>query len=184
MRKFFLLLALAACTEAREQDVVAIAKQRNVAVYTEDNHGSGVLLECNGKRGTVLTVFHVLRIGEPIMVNGIKAKVLKTDHERDLLLLTVPCDFELPSVPYGEVQQGDHILYVGNILGVYGTLIFGRVARMDKDTLVVDATTMPGASGSGVWNDNGQLVAVMNQAVEGDKGGHLGLAVYGVNDFK
>lgn len=151
-------------TKDKLTSVMHEAARRNVVYTDEEGMASGVILTCHANYAEVLTNFHVLGVNDHPQVNKKDAKVTKVDSAVDLIILRVPYDCPEPiTMPsFGKVEALDLVLYVGNDAGLLGTVSTGRVTGTDDDLGYVwsDALAMGGCSGSGLWNEKGELVGI------------------------
>lgn len=139
---------------------ILVSQSRTVDVTSTDGQiqmaGTGVILA----HRRVLTCFHLLHTDMKFFVNGQEAKVLFAFPQYDLLLLEADTpNFEM--LTFGEVNPGAVVFYVGNPLGHHHIRVMGIVVDQDEKFLYVDMRTLPGASGSGLWDREGNLVGIV-----------------------
>lgn len=60
------------------------------------------------------------------------------------------------------VKRGESISVLGSPLGITNTLSVGVVAKVDGDELLIDCSALPGNSGGPVFNEQQQLVGIVN----------------------
>ena len=135
--------------------------------------GSGVIVD--GRRGFVITNFHVVRQAEAIEVtlkDGRKfpAKPLGVAPNLDLAVLKIGAT-NLPTLPLGDsrkLQVGDYVVAIGNPFGLGQTVTSGIVSATDRPIgegdsrrfIQTDAPINPGNSGGALISLGGQLVGI------------------------
>jgi V8-like Glu-specific endopeptidase len=119
----------------------------------------------------VMTAQHCMDMGGPLtQVNGKPVKVTQVGRDKNdtLTLRITGVTFKhwarLGPIPH----QGDRIRWWGNPEGNADVYREGYVARATDGLLVVDAPICHGDSGSGIFNDAGQVVAVVSAMTNGD----------------
>lgn len=118
---------------------------------------SGVVL----KTDLVLTAAHCY--GPGILVDQKPATVVKIDIANDLLLLSADTLTFLP-LTIGEIPVPSTKVYTVSNPGSYRDQVFiGYVASIEKALVNISIGSAPGASGAGLYNDRGQLIAVTSQ---------------------
>ena len=138
------------------------AYKRNVAVFTPNSFGSGVIV----KTGYVLTNAHVagdwplLKIGEKF------ATRVAGDKEKDLALLKVETvkvsELRFNTKPYLLMEA----FYVANPMGHVGLISPGQVVFIDDTHLLTNTIGQRGFSGGGLYDSNGSLLG-LNVGMEG-----------------
>jgi S1-C subfamily serine protease len=135
--------------------------------------GSGVIVD--GKRGFVITNFHVVREAEAIQVitkdgKKITAELLGAAPSLDLAVLRI-AGTNLPSLPLGDsrkLEVGDYVVAIGNPFGLGQTVTSGIVSATDRPLgqgdsrrfIQTDAPINPGNSGGALINLHGELVGI------------------------
>lgn len=112
---------------------------------------------------TLLTATHCL--GTLLQtVEGHRVEVDRVqDLQHDHALVTVRGVRFLHWAHRGPVpKQGDRVRWWGNPMGEPDVYRQGYVAKVSNDFIAIDATICHGDSGAGVFNDAGQLVAVVS----------------------
>lgn len=126
---------------------------------------------------TLVTACHVLRGATSVKVTHDQGKAeapvaLVThdpDHARDLCLLTVDEDLPAkpaPIAPASSVAVGEPVYAIGAPLGLELSLTEGLVSALRPipgealPDIQVSATTAPGSSGGGLFDNQGRLVGV------------------------
>jgi serine protease DegQ len=153
----------------------------------ENSLGSGVIVS---EQGLILTNDHVVASAEEIEValadgRKLSAKVVGTDPDTDLAVLTVEAD-KLPAITFAASEKlnvGDVVLAIGNPFGVGLTVTQGIVSALGRNHLGIntyenfiqtDASINPGNSGGALIDAEGNLVGV-NSAIYSRSGGSMGI---------
>ncbi len=151
--------------------------------------GSGFVID--GKKGLIVTNFHVIKGADEIIINfhdGKKLKVTKvigTDPKTDLALLKVDPKVPLVEVKFDAsdvVEVGDWVMAIGNPFGLGGTVTVGIISAKERniesgpydDYLQTDAAINKGNSGGPLFNMKGQVIGV-NTAIISPTGGSIGI---------
>ena len=135
--------------------------------------GSGVIVD--GRRGFVITNFHVVRDATAIEVtlkDGRKypAEPLGVAPELDLAVLRIGAT-DLPTLPLGDsgkLQVGDYVVAIGNPFGLGQTVTSGIVSATNRPLgqgdsrrfIQTDAPINPGNSGGALLNLRGELIGI------------------------
>lgn len=136
---------------------------RTVLIENERGQGTGVVFDT----GVVLTCKHL--VGIKTYVNGIPAEVIRIDSSSDLAFLKVPTS-KVEALNLAEkYSQDEEIFYIGNPLNHKFVVARGRVVDIDGRDVYIDAHLSFGASGSPVYNKQGELVGIV-RALEGGTG--------------
>lgn len=117
----------------------------------------------------ILTAQHCY--GQPLVrVNGQPVKVTGVGRDKhDALTLRVSGITFAHWARLGALpKQGDRIRWWGNPEGNEDVYRQGYVARADRRLIVVDAPICHGDSGSGMFNDKGEVVAVVTAMTNGN----------------
>lgn len=144
--------------------IVSVAAQLSDGV----SEGTGCIITSDGQ---ILTGWHVVEGAKTIDVttsNGqtYKAKlVAKMKDKKDLAILKIEPDEELPTVSFGdseEVKVGQKVLSIGNPFGFSNTLTQGIISRIDyvKNRFQTDAAINPGCSGGPILNSTGEVIGI------------------------
>ena len=135
--------------------------------------GSGVIVD--GKRGFVITNFHVVRNAQQVEV-GLKdgrrlsADPVALDPDLDLAVLKIGAH-DLPTLPLGDssaLQVGDYVVAIGNPFGLGQTVTQGIISATNRPLgqgdarrfIQTDAPINPGNSGGPLINLRGQVVGI------------------------
>jgi S1-C subfamily serine protease len=135
--------------------------------------GSGVIVD--GKRGFVITNFHVVRNAqavEVILKDGRKfpAQLVGFTPDLDLAVLKIGAN-NLPTLPLGDsgkLEVGDYVVAIGNPFGLGQTVTSGIVSATDRPLgqgdsrrfIQTDAPINPGNSGGALINLHGELIGI------------------------
>lgn len=139
------------------QSPVEKAKNRAVRIETDMGSCSGVILQTN----LVMTCSHCLG-GKRILVNGHPAQVYKEDKDSDLALLIVHT-IVIDRVLLAEPIVGDDVFSWGYPMSSPNLLFTkGYVAVIQVNQSFSTTISMPGSSGSGLYNSSGQLVGIVS----------------------
>lgn len=119
-------------------------------------------------KNTILTARHCFPadgVAPDLKVSGKAAKILKSevDGEDHILIVT---DIAYPSwarMSKTPPKVGDDIFYFGRPVGSPGLLLRkGYISEVEPEGLTVDINLWKGDSGAGVFNEDGQVVGVVN----------------------
>jgi S1-C subfamily serine protease len=135
--------------------------------------GSGVIVD--GKRGLVITNFHVVRDAEEVEVGLKDGRKLPADPvilapELDIAVLRINAK-DLPTLVLGDsgkLQVGDYVVAIGNPFGLGQTVTSGIISATDRPLglndsrrfLQTDAPINPGNSGGPLIDLNGDVVGI------------------------
>lgn len=153
--------------------------------------GSGVILS---KDGYIVTNNHVIDGANKVTVKTkdgkeYNAKLVGTDSTTDLAVIKIEAT-DLTPVVLGtskNLQVGDAAIAIGNPLGeLGGTVTNGIISALDRE-ITIDGESMhllqtnaainPGNSGGGLFNDQGQLIGIVNAKSSGSNIEGLGFAI-------
>jgi S1-C subfamily serine protease len=143
---------------------------------TESATGTGVIVNADG---TVLTAAHVIDGAATIKVryadgSESAAAVATKNVKQDIATLTpakLP-ETVVPAVLGGGLAVGDHVVAIGNPLGLTGTTTSGVVSGLNRvlsrkaegdisGLIQFDAAVNPGSSGGPLLNDRGQVAGIV-----------------------
>lgn len=141
--------------------------------------GSGTVIESLAGRSTILTCSHIcrgatpetkveidlFRDGQPVTIVG---RIIGTDPEADVGLLSIPTDEAVAFCPVGSASESPGMGAKVNSIGCGGgsepTREQLRVTDVNKfigpDTLICTGTPIQGRSGGGLFSEAGKLVGV------------------------
>lgn len=99
------------------------------------------------------------------------AEVVAQHQDLDLLLLWLPREsghgeFSQPVATGNEVAQGENVFVIGHPEGLRFSLSTGVISRTDQSTIQMTAPVSPGNSGGPVFDDKGNLVAIVTSVVD------------------
>lgn len=191
-------------TNMSVKDVVANTEQSVVEITTEsaatDSYfsqmvttgaGSGVIIS---KDGYIVTNNHVVEGANKITVRTkdgteYSATLIGTDQKTDLAVIKVDAAGLTPAVfgTSGSLSVGDEAIAIGNPLGeLGGTVTQGIISALDRE-ISIDGQTMTllqtdtainkGNSGGGLFNNNGELIGIVNAKSSGTSVEGLGFAI-------
>lgn len=190
-------------TEAAEKTVHAVVHVKNTAVktgvtsfqdlfsggrkYEQVGTGSGVIISADGY---IVTNNHVIKDATNIEITlnnrkKYEAEVIGTDADKDIALLKIDADNNLPFIPFSNsdnVKIGEWVLAVGNPYNLTSTVTAGIVSAKGRDLegnratesfIQTDAAVNPGNSGGALVNTRGELVGI-NTAISSRTGSFVG----------
>lgn len=153
-----------------------LSRQSSVKVYHPDfgGFGSGTYIKYNG-RFFILTAAHVVRGENHMLILGrdevVPGRVAYTNDASDIAFLEV--ERMNSREPVGlrnnhDPHISDNLVYTGFPNGTDLLTITGRISGFRGHWLVVQGYTWMGASGSGVFDNRGQLVGVVSMVEVGN----------------
>lgn len=159
--------------------------------FVQSGAGSGVIIS---KDGYIITNNHVIEGATRISVrltNGAEyeAKLIGTDDQADIAVLKIEAT-DLTFAVIGSSKDlvvGEEVLAIGNPLGeLGGSVTNGIISALDRE-MTIEGQTMrllqtnaainPGNSGGGLFNMDGELVAIVNAKSSGLGIEGLGFAI-------
>lgn len=122
---------------------------------------------CSGTavgRNIVLSAEHCWANGNRLVaINGQEAHALKIVRDgKDHVLVRVTTKFTRWSQMGPEPEQGDRVRWIGNPSSLRGQFREGYITGTYEGEFLIDARVFGGDSGSGIYNDRGQLVGVVS----------------------
>lgn len=156
----------------------------NHAEMPSSSFGAGTLLQANPEGYLFITARHVLdgpafTVSKSVsraliaMSSGTwgTADVVARHRNLDLLLLWVPrvkgsATFVQPLAKAAPPTEGENIFVIGHPEGLRFTLSTGIISRMRGSTIQMSAPVSPGNSGGPVFDDRGNLVAIVTSMVD------------------
>jgi putative serine protease PepD len=196
-----------AVANAVEPSVVAV----KVSSQEGSGEGSGVILD---KAGQILTNHHVVAgaSGGTVEVDlydgrGYSAKIVGTDPSTDLAVIKIekpPSNLKPATLGASSaVKVGDHVMAVGNPLGLAGTVTTGIISAVDRpvttqaqssdpfsqtqgddavitNAIQTDAAVNPGNSGGALVDAQGRVIGINSSIASlgsgsGGQSGSIGL---------
>lgn len=144
--------------------------------------GAGTLLSANTAGYLLITARHVLGAYPArekalralvAMASGTwcSAEVVAQNKYLDLSLLWVPrssghAEFLQPLAAMKDVREGENVSVIGHPEGLRFTLSTGIISRVSGDIVQLTAPVSPGNSGGPVFDDHGNLVAIVTSMVD------------------
>jgi hypothetical protein len=146
--------------------------------------GAGMLLHASSSGYLFVTARHVIsgsfrEVGTKdlqalvAMASGTwaRAEVVADHRYLDLLLLWLPREsghgeFSQPVASAASVNQGENVLVIGHPEGLRFSLSSGIISRIDQHTVQMTAPASPGNSGGPVFDDKGNLVAIVTSVMD------------------
>lgn len=191
-------------TNMSVKDVVANTSNSVVEITTESaatdsflqqmvttGAGSGVIIS---KDGYIVTNHHVVEGATKVTVrtkDGTEydAKIIGSDSKSDLAVIKIEAS-DLQAAIMGtsaDLSVGDEAIAIGNPLGeLGGTVTQGIISALDRE-INIDGQTMTllqtdtainkGNSGGGLFNNNGELIGIVNAKSSGSSVEGLGFAI-------
>jgi hypothetical protein len=142
-------------------------------------YGAGALLQADAKGYVVVTARHVVgeidRPARPLhaLVAGVSgiwgtADIVGVNRQRDLALLWIPRHFGHAEFvqPISPPKDGEAIFVIGHPQGLRFSLSTGIVSRQQGPIVQVSAPVSPGNSGGPVYDDHGNLVAIVSSTMD------------------
>ena len=139
--------------------------------------GSGFIIDPSG---IIVTNRHVIEGATDILVTLqdntlLRAQLVAQADQLDVALIKVTPDSPLPTVRFGDsdtVRVADHVLAIGNPLGLGGSVTQGIVSALNRDIrdtpfddyIQTDAAINHGNSGGPLFNERGEVIG-MNTAI-------------------
>lgn len=153
MKWLLLPLVLVFCASARTESAA-------LTLTMEGGTCSGTAVGPN----VVLTAAHCWQAGRLVAINGEPTFALeKIEDGQDHALVRVNRTFKAYASRFGTAKRGDDVTWGGSPQGVVGVIRRGYVAKVENDgELLLDAHATGGDSGSGIFNNRGELVGVLS----------------------
>lgn len=159
--------------------------------YVTSGAGSGVILS---EDGYIITNNHVVSDATNIKVvlyddTEYEATLVGTDRQSDIAVLKIEAS-GLVAPTLGNSDQlavGQNVLAVGNPLGELGGTVtngiisaLGRQVNVEGTSMTLlqhNAAVSPGNSGGGLFNEQGELIGIVNAKSTGNNAEGLGFAI-------
>jgi hypothetical protein len=172
------------------QQIAARAMPSVVRIEVPGGLGSGFVVRSDGRIVTNLHVVAGAREATVVFSDGRKlggVEILEVSDAYDLALLKVPAD-KLPALPLGDssrVQVGQHVVAIGNPLGLSNTVSDGLVSALrpigaQVSLLQLSAPISPGSSGGPIIDERGQVVGVSTLMITRGQNLNFGVAINAV----
>lgn len=164
--------------------------------FIKSGAGSGVIVD---EKGYIVTNHHVVDGATKVSVTlrdgtAYDAKIVGSDSKLDVALLEINPDTKLVAATFGDsdaLMVGQRTVAIGNPLGqLGGSVTEGILSALDRDVVIDDQTMSllqtdtainPGNSGGGLFDQNGNLIGIVNAKSSGSEVEGLGFAIP-VND--
>ena len=168
-------------------EIAKAASPAIVTILTKTSQGSGVIVDPSG---VIVTNLHVIRGQQAATVKIASGDmyddvtVVDVDERKDLVLIKIKA-FGLPAASLGNSDQlvsGDHVVLIGSPRGLDLTVSDGLVSAV-RDSgegyrlIQTSAAASPGSSGGGMFNDYGELVAVVSAKLTNGENINFGVPV-------
>jgi S1-C subfamily serine protease len=158
--------------------------------FVPNSLGSGVVID---PRGFVVTNYHVIARGTRVKVGfadgrELLARVVGTDPDSDLAVLSVQSESPLPAAPLASAEPmiGETAIAIGNPYGLSHTVTAGVVSALHRqlkteratfyDFIQTDAAINPGNSGGPLLNLDAEVMGI-NTAIYGGDAKGIGFAI-------
>lgn len=159
--------------------------------YVTEGAGSGVIIR---EDGIIVTNHHVIDGASSIFVRlhsgeEYPATLLGADKATDIALLKID-KTDLPKAVLGDSESlkiGSRVVAIGNPLGsLGGTVTDGIISALERQIsidgqimtlLQTNAAINPGNSGGGLFNEAGELIAIVNAKSSGEGIEGIGFAI-------
>jgi len=146
--------------------------------------GAGMLLQANSEGYLFVSAHHVVdgpawqtvKNASRILIAMASgtwgaADVIARHQDLDLALLWVPREsgsgtFTQPIATAANVMDGETIFVIGHPEGLRFTLSTGIISRTDNRAIQISAPVSPGNSGGPVFDDKGNLVAIVTSMID------------------
>jgi hypothetical protein len=172
------------------QQIAARAMPSVVRIEVPGGLGSGFVVRADGRIITNLHVVAGAREATVVLSDGRKlggVEILDVNDAYDLALLKVKAD-KLPALPLGDssrVQVGQHVVAIGNPLGLSNTVSDGLVSALrpigaQGSLLQLSAPISPGSSGGPIIDERGEVVGVSTLIIKQGQNLNFGVAINAV----
>tara|TARA_E500000305_G_scaffold110589_1_gene119053 strand:+ start:1327 stop:2019 length:693 start_codon:yes stop_codon:yes gene_type:complete len=146
------------------------SRMSSVKVLTDRGYGSGVFVQIERQK-VVFTAHHVIEGAETVRVQSensvFQGEVIYSDKENDFAVIAVSENHEIPAMRLrlrtGSLESmiGTSVHYSGYPAHHSLLTIRGTIAGMDRGCYILHSYGWMGASGSGVFDENGRLVGIL-----------------------
>lgn len=141
--------------------------EEQTVLVSQDGHGTGVLIA----NQYVLTCAHCVDGDSKIFIQFthgryIEAEVVHEDKERDLALLELPFRHGIKQC-VSDIKPFQGVSVVGHPLAARWVTTEGYYCAASTKFNIHSARVNYGCSGSGVWDDNGSLVGIVQRMSAG-----------------
>lgn len=173
------------------EDIIQSIKVSILKVQSDKGNGTGFVVS---EQGHILTCAHVL-VGDRFQVisehgDRRSVEILGKDETCDLAILYADALSE-PPLTFADpatIAEGQTVYALGHPLGLDFTLSRGiisnrRRVRSGVSLLQTDVSLNPGNSGGPLVNEQGEVIGVANQILEGGQGLGFGIALQHIFAF-
>ena len=168
-----------------------VSNSSRMRQFVVQGAGSGVVITSDGY---IVTNNHVIDGATSITVRlpsgeSYDAALIGKDSQTDLAVIKINATNLTPAVlgRSGDLRVGDLAVVIGNPLGeLGGTVTDGIISALDRE-ITIDGETMtllqtnaainPGNSGGGLFNENAELVGIVNAKTSGSGIEGLGFVI-------
>ncbi|HLR15153.1 MAG TPA: serine protease [Bacillota bacterium] len=178
---------LIASAKLSQDTTIQTYKEAVVTIETGDSRGTGFSIHENG---IIITNHHVVDDAETVQIgfpeNGLyEAEVIERFPKIDTAILKVDGS-DLPYLEIdgsADVQQGDHVYFIGNPLSFNGIANEGNVigytelSSWEDPVGMIEAPIYRGNSGSPIINEDGKVIGVVFATIKDEDHGKVGLYV-------
>jgi serine protease Do len=172
------------------QQIAARAMPSVVRIEVPGGLGSGFVVRSDGRIVTNLHVVSGAHDATVVLSDGRRlggVEILDVSDVYDLALLRVKAD-KLPALPLGDsshVQVGQHVVAIGNPLGLSNTVSDGLVSALrpigaQGALLQLSAPISPGSSGGPIIDERGEVVGVSTLMSKQGQNLNFGVAINAV----
>ncbi len=158
--------------------ISSLARSSGVEIILPLNSGSGVIIEKNGSKYTILTAFHLFEdidLEIPFTIRTADYSFYKVSKESikqienlDLAIFTFKSDKVYETVNFSNIstlKKGDALFATGFADSIFyfekGELIASSNVKVKEgNQLVYTSKVIPGMSGGGIFDNYGQLVGI------------------------
>lgn len=178
---------LIASAKLSQDTTIQTYKKSVVTIEAGESRGTGFSIH---EDGLIITNHHVVDDADTVQIgfpeNGLfVAKVIERFPEIDTAILKVDGE----NLPYLEiandvdVQQGEHVYFIGNPLSFNGVANEGNVvgytelSSWNDPVGMIEAPIYRGNSGSPIINENGKVIGVVFATINDERHGKVGLYV-------
>ena len=160
MKRLVLLLFLISCAPP------TTLYQRYATVRVPDNSSTGSAVSIG--KGLFFTATHVIDSDSFVVFNqrGKDLKPIRLFVAGDVILFKADLDTLLPMVKFAEPNIGEPVYVLQPVINdtTITVLLFkGNVAYVSNVHVLIDRPIFPGISGSGLFNEKGELIGIASQ---------------------
>jgi hypothetical protein len=168
-------------------DLAKKASASTVTITTPTGQGSGVIVDAAGVFVTNLHVVRGDRTASVKLANGDvydDVAVVDVDERKDLVLLKIKAFGLVPAVlgDSDQEQAGDRVILIGSPRGLELSVSDGLISAV-RDSgegyrlFQTSAAASPGSSGSGMFNEFGELIGIVSSKLTNGENLNFGIPV-------